>query len=36
MTTPSGGKIPEIFSPLVGAEAVLAEGADTRLPLMPG
>ena len=25
----------QIFSPLVGAEAVLAEGADTRLPLMP-
>jgi redox-sensitive bicupin YhaK (pirin superfamily) len=24
-----------IFSPLVGAEAVLAEGADTRLPLIP-
>ena len=25
----------QVFSPLVGAEAVLAEGADTRLPLMP-
>jgi quercetin 2,3-dioxygenase len=24
-----------IFSPLVGAEAVLAEGSDTRLPLVP-
>jgi redox-sensitive bicupin YhaK (pirin superfamily) len=24
-----------IFSPLVGAEAVLAEGGDTRLPLLP-
>ena len=25
----------EIFSPLVGAEAVLGEGSDTRLPLIP-
>ena len=25
----------QIFSPLVGAEAVLANGADTRLPLIP-
>jgi redox-sensitive bicupin YhaK (pirin superfamily) len=25
----------QVFSPLVGAEAVLAAGADTRLPLMP-